>query len=440
MMNKARTVRITLALLLPLAIAPIAARAETLAQCLTTGIKEGRTARGLREELGRQRAALGSARSEFDPRFTVSRDTTDRSVMQVSDRFASQTAVNATVTEDGSGGRSELVNLSQSLFVHNAIELVRARAAWAIAQLEYELGLEEYKFSVVRKFYDALRSRERVKTLEESVERWSRALTFAEVKFKLGASSKIDVLNTRVNQGNAQTALLAEQQALAGAADELADLIGVEMTRGLTLEEPIDFSKVSTAPAGWERRETRIARVRLDLARANLRDARQRSRPDIRLDTSYRSFANSAFVLNNVVVRPSDSEIVGAVTYNFQLGKRSADFDLDRLKHDLESARLALEQRQVTVEREKRDILRSLALKERAIATARESLDMARESYEFSLDAFQKGILSSLDLRDSQDKLTQARDSYTSLLIDYKVAGKQFVKVMGGTLGEAPAK
>ena len=62
------------------------------------------------------------------------------------------------------------------------------------------------------------------------------------------------------------------------------------------------------------------------------------------------------------------------------------------------------------------------------------------EALPFSLDAFQKGILTSLDLRDSQDKLTQARDSYTSLLIDYKVAEQQFVKVMGGTLGEAPAK
>ncbi|MBI3892327.1 MAG: TolC family protein [Candidatus Wallbacteria bacterium] len=417
-------------------VAAAPAPADTLARCLGTGVARSRTARQLAAELGRQRATLGAARADFSPKVTVTRDTTDRSVVQVNDKLATQTAVNATVTEDSTGGRSEILSLSQGLFVHSAVELVRARLGWEIARVVYEQGLEDYKFAVIQRFFAALRSRERVRTLEESVERWSRALAFAEVKFKLGASSKIDVLNTRVNRGNAETALLNEQQSLASAMDELRDLMGVEMTRPLTLEEPIDFSHVSTAPARRERREVRAARLRVDVARANLRDAEQRSKPDIRLDTSYRSFRNSAFVLNNQLVSPSDSEVVGAVTYNFQFGKRGADYDLERLRHDLESARIGLEQQLVTVEREKRDILRALELKERGITTAKESLDLARESYDFSLDAFQKGILSSLDLRDSQDKLTQAREVYTSLLIDYKVAGHQYVKVLGGTLGE----
>jgi outer membrane protein TolC len=410
------------------------APAETLQECLEQGLKSGRNAQILKAELDKQRATLGMTRAEFQPKATVSQDSQGRKSVRLADRLSSRTQVSASLAEDEGGARSELVSLSQSVFVGNAVELARARLQWQVARLQYEQGLEDFKFSLIRKFYEVVRAQERIKTLQESVERWSRALTFAEVKFTLGTTNKIDVLNTKVNQGTAENALLAEQQSLARVGDELKDLIGVELTRPLTATESLDFSKVETNQVSLERREVAADKLKVELARVNLRDARQRSRPDVRLDTSYRSSRGNAYVVNDQLLQPTDSEVVAALSYNFQLGKRADEYDRDRLVRELDSTRLALENQRVAVEREHRDILRSLELKERAIRTATESLDQARESYDFSLEAFQKGMISSLDLRDSQDKLTQARDSLTSLLIDYRIARYQYVKVLGGTL------
>ena len=426
--------KLSLVPLLVLFVAVGTAPGETLQECLAQGLQSGRNAQLLKAELDQQRATLGMTRAEFQPKATVTQDSKGRKSMRLADRLSSRTQVSASLAEDDGGARSELVSLSQSVFVGNAVELSRARLHWQGARLQYEQGLEEFKFSVIRKFYEVVRAQERIKTLQESVERWGRALTFAEVKFTLGTTNKIDVLNTKVNQGNAENALLAEQQSLSRLGDELKDLIGVELTRPLTATESLDFTKVETNQVAIERREVAAEKLKVELARVSLHDARERARPDIRLDTSYRSNRGGAYVINDQLVQSTDSEVVAAVSYNFQLGKRADEYDRDRLVRALDSARLALESQRVAVDREHRDILRSLELKERAIRTAKESLDQARESYDFSLEAFQKGMISSLDLRDSQDKLTQARDNLTSLLIDYRIAKYQYVKVLGGTL------
>ncbi|HPG56590.1 MAG TPA: TolC family protein [Candidatus Wallbacteria bacterium] len=83
---------------------------------------------------------------------------------------------------------------------------------------------------------------------------------------------------------------------------------------------------------------------------------------------------------------------------------------------------------------EQRDALRKIEYIEKAYEIASKSLRQAYENFEFSRLSFQKGLISNIDLRDAQDKLTSAKRSVVSLIIQHKLACHKFYFAMGRDL------
>ena len=143
---------------------------------------------------------------------------------------------------------------------------------------------------------------------------------------------------------------------------------------------------------------------------------------DLHLDSPFRGLAE---------VSP---ELQATLRYNFPIGTAPVDHTYRGLQAALENARHDLTNRELRIAREQRDILRTLGTKEQSVRIAEQTVKNATESYEASQISFQRGLISNIDLRTAQANLTNARDSYISLLIDYRLACFQYQRLFGGDL------
>lgn len=320
-----------------------------------------------------------------------------------------------------SGPRVMTANLSQTLTVLSDPSLRQAGLGWARSQLDYLQGIEDFKFSVIQKFFEVLLGQELLLSQEESILRTADLVEIARAKYELGLSSKLDLLNTQVIQGRATTAAIEQRARLQLSVDELRDLIGIEPLIPITVHYPIEFKKLERNLADGFRRDLEAQKVDVRIARTVRHEGNLLARPDIRLDVTH---TDDTFT----------REDVAGVVWNYALGGRPVAFDKRRRQALLEVADVRLRDFTFQVRREKRDILRTLDAREQAVEVAEANLANAQESYEYSRLAFERGMINNIDLRDAQDKLTQARISYVTILIDYITATYRYVKIFGGTL------
>jgi outer membrane protein TolC len=103
---------------------------------------------------------------------------------------------------------------------------------------------------------------------------------------------------------------------------------------------------------------------------------------------------------------------------------RQADIDLRELKEDLNETKLALD---LDFENAKKQIENSLV----TIKTQKENAQLAQEVLDNTRNNYYQGLASLTDLLDAENALVEARNNYTSALLNYKLAEIQLIKSKG---------
>lgn len=396
--------------------------ALSLDDSLIIGLKQSRQVKILEGSLEASLHGFRVVEAGYHPSFTSSflRDFDDRE-HKVTQRLGAGGNLSLNHRAPLGGPRVLTANLSQTLTVLSDPSLQQAGLGWARSQLDYLQGIEDFKFSVIQKFFEVLLGQELLLSQEESILRTADLVEIARAKFELGLSSKLDLLNTQVIQGRATTAAIEQRARLQLSIDELRDLIGIEPLIPLSVHYPIEFKPLARDIVDGFRRDLEGQKVDVRIAQSVRHEGNLLARPDIRLNVDH---TDDSFT----------KEDVAAVTWNYALGGRPVIFDKERRRSLFQVAEVRLRDFTFQVRREKRDILRVLDAREQAVQVAEANLANAQESYEYSRLAFERGMINNIDLRDAQDKLTQARISYVSILIDYITATYRYVKTLGGTL------
>ena len=395
-------------------------RVVSLDDVLVVGLSVSRQMKILLDQLESSLHTYRAVKSGFHPAVSATTRTDDSRLFSITQRLSSDGTLTLNHLVPAKGPASSFATLSQALNVLSDPDLRQGGLTWVISQLDYLEGVEDYKFSVIQKFYEVLLNQELLRSQEDSIGRTRTLVEIAEAKFELGLSSKLDLLNTQVNLGRARTATIQQRARLQKSVDELRDLIGIQPLIPIQVSQDLKFDPIDPVMTEGFRRDLESQRVKVRLFLSREGEARQRGRPSFNLDVDYK---------DNVA-----EEVVAGLRYSFAVGGRPED-DRFRAAH----ANTQVEQTRLSdlwykVRREKRDILRVLEAQAESVKVALTNQDNAEESYEFSRLAFEKGLINNLDLRVAQDNLTQARNAYVSTLIDYMTRTYQYVRVFGGTL------
>ncbi|HNY12983.1 MAG TPA: TolC family protein [Candidatus Wallbacteria bacterium] len=375
----------------------------------------------------------------YRPNFSVSVNNKNAYQYSLSQKVADMVSFSVSRSEDNDTADSQTTSYSLSLDLRRL-----DNADLRIAKFGYNLDLlmfvnerEKFKFNLIKQFYDLVLALEEYKVLESSCERWKGMLDYSKSKYELGLANKIDYLNSEVNLGNAQNARLLQQQTIEHQKELLMDVIGCDLkngeTGGIELKydlkfEPLDSSEVSKIAAGgiegFVREDLEAEKVRLKIAGLKYSKIKKQALPKVKLSLGRVEYKDPAY----------EDKFTSMLSYNFVLGKQDNQIAEWSEKNNLELRKMSLADLENAVLIEQREILRRLKYLEEAYAIASKSLSQAEENYEFSKLSFQKGMISNIDLRDAQDKLTDAKRTVISLIVQYKVARSRFYYVMGKDL------
>jgi len=394
-----------------------------LTRALAIGRERGRDARAAQEDLAAAFQRMNFVRASYHPTGALTADTTDTESLTLDQKLSESTHATVTLNHVPNHEITRAYSIDHALFVNNAYDVRLANLNYAIARETFRVTIEDYKLEAVRRFFELLRAQLRLRTLIEAVGRAGDLVASAKARFDLGTTSKLDVLNTEVELANARNAVIAQRQAVDKARDDLLDQIGLPLDTAVDAADPLKLERPEEPAPGWYRSELAIDRGHLEVARTQMNEARYLAHPDMHVNATV-----------NLDPQGVGTDLIGTVRYNFPIGTAPSDHTYRQLKHAYETAALAYQTRQVLVAKDQRDIRRTLSTKEESVKIAELALANATEAYEASQISFSRGLISNIDLRTAQANLTNARDAYLSLLIDYRFAVFQYRRLFGGEL------
>jgi outer membrane protein len=407
-------------------------RAETrqlnLNGCITTAYQNNQTLRQLEERIRSAGYKIEEARSGFYPQLSFSGSYT---------RLGSvpEYGFEGFSFKLGSEDNYSLgLSLQQPLFTWGKIRNGYDMSKYGLSLTEEQLrkARQEIKYSVTTLFYNILLARELITVREGSIARIQDHLKTVQDRYDKGYASEFDVLRVKVELANAKPPLVQAKNLYQLTLDNLKNLLGIDLSDSLTLEGSLEFEPIEVDESQAE-------------------ESALENRSELKLIADQRKMGEKALALAAAGNKPS---LFGAANYlyekpyygfdewktdwNFTLALSVPIFDGFLTRSKVRSAKSDLRQLDIT-QSQTEDMIRleisqavsDLNLARENILSQTENVNQAKESLRIANVQYDKGLLTNLELMDTEFALTVAETNHLQALSDYLIAKAQLDKAMG---------
>jgi outer membrane protein TolC len=312
---------------------------------------------------------------------------------------------------------------------------------YQLTELQARETIETTIVQMFSVYYEVARITENIEVLEETYQNTSERLQRAEYAFDYGQNNKLDVLNAEVDLVNDSISLMNERQLLENTKRDLNVVLNRELENNFSVDTTITFVEPLLLDDIMENAEAN--NVRLLQAESNmtindysLKSAKSVFLPTIGLNGSYgwnlNQSAASAFFPG-----------VNNTTYSFGLGASLTWdlFDGGRGVTQIKNAKILLDSQDLLQEQLKQEVRRDIAnakgnyinrlniyrLQENNVITA-------TNNYERSNERYKLGQITSVELRQAQINLLNAKTSKNLAKYNAKLAELQLLQLTGQLL------
>jgi multidrug efflux pump len=292
---------------------------------------------------------------------------------------------------------------------------------------------------VRERFYGVLLARSQIRVQEQNIQLLDEELQSARNKLEAGAVSPFNVLRAEVARANGQPGLIRARNNFRIALQELSRVMGLiwngpAETDGLDVMgelafEPFQLTLAEARRTALEQRpELQALSLLAKAQQQNLRVARAGYQPNLSLFGTY-GFENDQ--TSEDTWDDVDGWQAGVqLGWNFFDGMATRGKTM-RAASDLQLARLDEEQARLNVDVEVRRAYSSFQEAEELVAATRKVVEQAEESLRLARSRFDVGAATQLDVLQTQQALTEARDNEVQSLHDYQIALARLRKAMG---------
>jgi len=401
-----------------------------LDQCLSIAYENNKTLLQLDEKIVAAKYKIEEARSGFFPQLSFSGSYTR--LGRVPGFDVPGTTMKA---EFGTANNYNLMlSLQQPLFtwgrVKNSYDI--SRYGFSLSREEYRKNRQEIKFNVVSLFYNILLAKELIKVREESIERIEDHLSTVQERYDKGYASEFDVLRVKVQLANAEPPLMQAKNLYQLTLDNLKNLLGISLKDSVNLDgsltfDPIQVDQSQAEELAFENRsELKLMAQQKRVGWKALALAKAGNKPSLFGTANYE------------YKRPFYSEDKWKTDWNFTLALSLPIFDgfLTRSKvkgaeSDLKQLDMTEEQIQDLIRLEISQAISDLNLAKENILSQEQNVNQAKESLRIAKVQYQKGMLTNLELMDTEFALTVAETNYLQALSDYLIAKAKYEKAIG---------
>ncbi|MBC6111163.1 TolC family protein [Pedobacter fastidiosus] len=439
-MLRVKMVKLMLILITGMALPQLVSAQQqvTLKDALTFALQNNTNVRKSKLDIEGGRYKVQEVRAQALPQLTGNAGLTYNPIIgQLVANFGGQTqAIKLGQNWNSTAG----IQLSQQLFNQQVFTgLQAARSSEEYYSLTSQLTEEQIIELVANNYYQVLVTREQLNVIDTNIKNVRVVEKIVSNQYKNGLARKIDVDRISVNITNLTTQREQTLNAITQLENQLKFSMGMPVTNAISLPKT-ELTEVSQLPQFAEsidfgnRTEVKLLNTQDKLLSLQRKAYVAEYYPSLALTGNYTYSSQSDgfdFLSSNAAAIGYGASAVGLTLkvpiFNGFLTRskiRQADVDIKKAKEDrkesVNSLNLAYENAKIQL----RNNLNT-------ITSQRKNADLAQEIYKSTQNNYNNGLASLTDLLDTENSLTQAQNSYTQALLNYKIAEIQLIKSNG---------
>lgn len=332
------------------------------------------------------------------------------------------------------------IQLSQQLFNQQVFTgLQAARSSEEYYNLTAQFTEEQIIELVANNYYQVLVNRQQLNVLDTNIKNVKVIENIIANQYKNGLAKKIDVDRITVNLTNLQTQREQTLNAIIQLENQLKFAMGMPVTTAIVLPKT-ELTEVSQLPqfapslSFDNRTEIKLLDIQDKLLSLQRKAYVAEYYPNLALTGNYTYSSQSGgfdFLSSNSTAIGFGASAVGLTLkvpiFNGFLTRskiRQADVDIKKAREDRKESTNSLNLAYENAKIQLRNTLNT-------INAQKKNAELADEIYRSTQNNYNNGLATLTDLLDTESSLTEAQNSYTQALLNYKVAEIQLIKSNG---------
>lgn len=305
-------------------------------------------------------------------------------------------------------------------------------------QLSTRLEIENTISSVLSLYYNIVQLRQKVSMFEESVALGRARATIADDKLAIGAGSRLELLQARVDMNADISELLNLNDLITEATIKMNVLLARSADVSFMVEDSIKLMpppEISILQSQMQENNVNLLmnKADLELAKLYLKNIRGKRFPELGLDMGY-DFSKQSSESGFVKSGRSDG-------LNYGLTATLPIFDGFNKNREEKNARITIENANLQYESYLADINAELqstysiySNKIKAVELERENLMTAHTNFDIANERYRLGELSGIEIREAQQNLLQAQDRLITLIYQARLLEIELMQLSGGII------
>ncbi|MCM4156269.1 TolC family protein [Gramella sp. AN32] len=336
------------------------------------------------------------------------------------------------------------INLNYTLFdgLGRLYNFKSLKQQYNLSKLDARETIENSILQIMSIYYEIARLSENLNVLEETLEISKNRVTRAQYQFEYGQVNNLVVLNARVDVNNDSVALIESQQQLRNTKRDLNVLLNREVTdRDYTVDTTINFiselvledylTSVEANNVSLLQAESNIV-----ISDYDIKIAKSGYLPSIGLTGSYgwnrNRSAATAFFPGSTTTTDGLSAGVNLVWDIFDGGSTSVQIQNAKVRY--ENQEIIKQQIEAEIERDVANALGNYRNKLFILNVQEENVATNLDNFNRSEEQYKLGRITSIEFRQAQINLLNARTSLNLAKYDAKLAELQVLQLTGQLL------
>ena len=415
MINKVKVITLILIAVLFFSTPAVTAVEDiNLEEAVKLLVEENRTLKNARKDIEKVEKDIELAQRSYFP--TVDLQTSYTKMDEGQQSFDFQTL---SMVEGPDENYSTSISLTQPLWMGGKVSIQKEIANYSmeIARTEYEQSLEDQIFSLIQAYYGVLRAQGMVEIRKEALDTVNEHLRIVKNNLDAGIAIRRDLLQSKIEQRNAEEELTAAENDLKIAQRRLAQLLSSdkrynpndpEIDFELDLEQQELFNTaVENNP------QLMILELNKEIIKLNQKLEGQYYRPSVSLNGSY-DWQGPEFMDEK-----SWSMTLGVNVPLYDGGK--GNINAEKQEQELEKVANNRQDLLENIDIEVEESILTVKENEEAIELEQLSLENAEENLEIANKSYEAGVASNTDVIDAQATYNQAKISLLQAEYTYEI-------------------
>ncbi|SDS00290.1 TolC family protein [Christiangramia echinicola] len=311
-----------------------------------------------------------------------------------------------------------------------------------LSQLEARETVENTILQIMSVYYEIARLSENVNVLEETLDISKNRVTRAQYQFEYGQANNLVVLNARVDVNNDSIALIETEQQLRNTKRDLNVLLDREVNDNLfAVDTTVNFVSDLELESFIDEAETNnVSLLQIDqdleISEYDIKINKSGYLPVVDLTGSYgwnkNRSAASAFFPGSTTTRDGFSAGVSLRWDIFDGGRTSVLVDNSKIRY--ENQQILKEQRETEIRRDIANALGNYRNKLYILNVQEDNVRTNLDNFNRSEEQYKLGRITSIEFRQAQINLLDARTSLNLAKYDAKLAELQVLQLTGQLL------